>query len=81
MQKTTLIMKRLIFLLSVVALLTSCGIFTRSYISDYGEQIKLLKTNFPEIYNLYCQGSVIIDDVYIYEEDGKERVGISYRYR
>ena len=51
---------------------------TRTYIRDYGKQIELVKTNFPEIYDLYRRGSVIIDDVYTYEKDGKERVGIHY---
>lgn len=70
-------MKRLILLLLFFAVLTSCSV-TRTY---YGKQIELVKTNFPEIYDLYRRGSVIIDDVYTYEKDGKERVGIHYHYR
>ena len=73
-------MKRLILLLLFFAVLTSCS-ETRTYIRDYGKQIELVKTNFPEIYDLYRRGSVIIDDVYTYEKDGKERVGIHYHYR
>lgn len=74
-------MKRLILLLSVIIMLTSCSVVKRTYVRDYGERIELVKTNFPEIYDLYRRGSVIIDDVYTYEKDGKERVGIHYHYR
>ena len=64
-------MRRLILLLSVIIMLTSCSVVKRTYVRDYGERIELIKTNFPEIY----------DDVYTYEKDGKERVGIHYHYR
>jgi hypothetical protein len=53
----------------------------RTYVRDYSARIELIKTNFPEIYELYCRGAVIIDDVYTYEKDGTERVGINYHYR
>ena len=59
-------------MLSVIIMLTSCSVVKRTYVRDYGERIELIKTNFPEIYDLYRRGSVIIDDVYTYEKDGKE---------
>ena len=74
-------MKRLILLLSVIAMLTSCSVVKRAHVRDDGERIELIKTNFLEIYDLYRRGCVIIDNVYTYEEDGKERVGIHYHYR
>lgn len=77
-------MKKMFFMLSFVAVLTSCSIYDlmpKTYIYDYGERIRLIKTNFPEIYDLYRQGIVIINDVYTYEKDGEERVHISYHYR
>lgn len=75
-------MKKLILLLSVVTVLTACSVVVkRTYVRDYREQIELIKTNFPEIYDLYRQGVVIIDDVYTCEKDGKERVHIQYHYR
>ncbi len=64
----------------VLLSVTSCAL-NRTYISDYTRRVELLETNFPEIYQLYCNGIVIIYDVYIYEEDGKEKVGITYKYR
>ncbi len=67
-------------MLAVITILTSCSV-TRTYIRDYDKQIELIKTNFPEIYDLYRRGSVIINDVYTYEKDDKERVHISYYYR
>ena len=30
---------------------------------------------------MYCNGTVIIDNVYTYEKDGIERVGVNYHYR
>lgn len=43
--------------------------------------MQAVKVNFPELYELYLRGAIIIYDVYTYEEDGKPRVGISYKYR
>ena len=53
----------------------------RIIVQDYSDQIELVRTNFPEIYELYCRESVVIDDVYTYVKDGRERVGINYHYR
>lgn len=58
-------------MLSVIIMLTSCSVVKRTYVRDYGERIELIKTNFPEIYDLYRRGSVIIDDVYTYEKMAK----------
>jgi len=51
----------------------------RRYINDYSERIALVRMNFPEIYRLYCNGSLIIDKVYI--DDKTNKVHVSYRYR
>lgn len=74
-------MKKFIFLLFATIVFSSCSVFNRVYVNDYGRKVQLLKDNFPEIYDLYRNGHVIIDDVYIYEQNGKERVGVNYRYR
>lgn len=78
--KENFYMKKLVFLLLIVIGFSSC-VLNRTYISDYREQIRLMKANFPEIYELYRQGDVIITSVYTYEKDGQERVHIEYRYR
>lgn len=50
-------------------------------IVEYDEQMGLLKTNFPEIYDLYRQGIVTLVGMYVYnDENGKENVHITYRY-
>lgn len=50
-------------------------------VSDYHEQMELLKTNFPEIYGMFDRGLIIIDKVYTYKtEDGIERVHVTYHY-
>lgn len=73
-------MKKLILLVLFIVVLASCGV-QKTHVRDYGKRIELVKTNFPEIYELFCHGSVVIDDVYTYEKDGKERVNIKYHYR
>lgn len=73
-------MKKIVLLLVVVFAISSCAT-NRTYIRDYSQQIELIKTNFPEIYRLYCNGYVIIDAVYTYEKDGREQVRVRYRYR
>ena len=69
------------FLLLVVLLSTTSCLTNKTYIQDYSQKVRLLKTTFPELYQLYCNGSIIIDDVYTYDKDGTERVGINYHYR
>ncbi len=73
-------MKKFACLLFFMAILSSCSVH-KTYVNDYNQQIRLVKTNFPEVYNLYCRGDVIITDVYTYEKDGEDRVGINYHYR
>ena len=73
-------MKKVVCLLFFMALFASCAV-KRTYVRDYAQQIQLVKDNFPEIYDMYRQGTVIIVNVYTYEKDGKARVGITYHYR
>jgi len=73
-------MKKFACLLFLMAILSSCAV-KKTYVHDYNQQIRLVKNNFPEVYNLYCNGDVIITDVYTYEKDGEDRVGIEYHYR
>lgn len=74
-------MKKAIILLSAIFLLSSCSVIKKTPVRDYRERIELIKTNFPEIYELYRHGEVVIDDVYTYLKDGNEKVHISYHYR
>ena len=74
-------MKRFIFSLWFIAVLTSCSVVNRTYVRDYNEQIELTKRYFPELYDLYWRGSIIITSVYTYEENGEKKVGILYSYR
>ncbi len=80
-------MKKFIgFLVGIVSILSisSCASVktNKVYINDYNEQMNIVKVNFPQIYDLYIQGKVIIDGVYTYtiKKTGEERVHISYRY-
>lgn len=61
-----------------IALFASC-MTNRQYISDYNRQMNIVKTMFPEIYDLYRQGDVIIESVYLDLDTNKYH--IEYRYR
>lgn len=69
-------------LLLITIVLNSCSITNKVIVRDYGEKMELLKINFPEIYNLYVEGKVIINEVYTYNDKstGEPRVHINYRH-
>ncbi len=69
---------KLASLFIVIALFASC-MTNRQYISDYNRQMYIVKTLFPEFYDLYRQGDVIIESVYL-DLDTNE-YHIEYRYR
>ncbi len=69
---------KLASLFIVIVLFASC-MTNRQYISDYGSRMNIVKTMFPEIYDLYRQGDVIIESVYLDLDTNKYH--IEYRYR
>jgi hypothetical protein len=86
-------MKRILLILSLIltlALTSSCGImsellgyhfdhYEKEYIKDYSEQMDVLRSDFPEIYNLYCNGKIVINEMYHYKtKDGKSMTHIGY---
>ena len=76
-------MKKFYLVFAIAVLLFSCA-SNKTHIKNYNEQIYYVRTNFPEIYDLYTRGEVIIDSVYLQkDENGKETVQIEshYRYR
>ena len=50
-------------------------------VDDTREQMNLLKINFPEVYELYTKGIVILTSIYKYTQEGVSKVGIKYHYR
>ena len=67
-----------------MVLASGCAMLKSGYrnVKDYSEQMELLKTNFPEIYELYRQGEVIIDQVYEYrDKNGTPKVHVKYHLR
>lgn len=76
--------KRILCIVVCAFMLSSCGIFIKGYqyIGDYNDQMAILQLYFPEVYDLYCYGEVIIDEVYSYVDDyGTTQYHISYHYR
>ena len=56
--------------------------YNKVYITDYSEKMATIKLHFPEIYDLYRDGLVIIDEVYEYKDkNGKSKIHVGYRYR
>ena len=56
-------------------------IFKHYTISDYGEKMQILKSHFPEIYNLFTQGKATIDELYKFVgKDGKIKYNVSWRH-
>ena len=56
--------------------------YCKHYITDYSERMTVLKENFPEIYDLYRNGKVLLNEIYEYVGDnGNIKYHISYSYR
>ena len=73
--------KRYLIWITTFCLLFAACALNRHYVTDYGEKMTLVKVNFPEIYDMYKRGQIIINEVYTYEKDGKELVHVNYIYR
>lgn len=89
-------MRKLLLVLSLVLtilLTSSCGVmselfgyhfdhYDKEYITDYSERMDVLRSSFPEIYNLFCNGKIIINEMYHYKtKEGKSRTYIDYYMR
>ena len=79
-------MKKPIAILIAATMLCSCASLRyKDYrpVTDYREQMELVRINFPEVYEMYKDGEVIIDEVFEYTDrkTGGEKVHISYHYR
>ena len=55
--------------------------FRDKEIEDYGEKMEVLKSHFPEIYQLFCNGKVTIEELteYVDEDTGSIRYHIEYK--
>lgn len=67
-------MKKLFILLIALMSLSSCSTSFWTgrpkdavLIVDYGARMETLKKYFPEKYNLYCQGRLVIVEMYMYD--------------
>ncbi len=78
-------LKKILVILIPVLMLCSCAsMFYTDYkpINDYSSQMELLQENFPEVYNLYRNGDIILNEMFTYtNENGVPRIHISYQYR
>ena len=55
--------------------------FRDKEIEDYGEQMEVLKSHFPEIYNMYCIGKAEIEEIteYVEEDTGKIKYNVEWK--
>lgn len=76
--------KILVILLSALMLCSCASMRYKDYkpIRDYNRQMELLRTGFPEVYNLYRNGDVVLDEMFEYTNKyGEPKIHISYHYR
>lgn len=75
-------MRKVLFSITCLFLLASCATVEtdKIVVNDYAEEMTLLKNNFPEIYEQYKNGIVVIDKIYTYrnKKTGQRRVKVSY---
>ena len=82
-------MKKILVILLSATMLCSCSTISKhlkygnyEYVRDYSRQMELLKINFPELYDLYRSGDIILDEMFEYtDRNGVPKVHISYHYR
>ena len=76
-------LKKILVILISALMLCSCAMFYRDYklVNDYSSQMELLQKNFPEVYNLYRNGDIVLDEMFEYtDKNGIPKVHISYHY-
>jgi hypothetical protein len=81
-------MKKLFILLVALLSLSSCSTSFWTgrpkdavLITDFNQRMTALKDNFPELYNLFKQGKIVIDEMYMYNfKTGNPRVSVDYHH-
>lgn len=58
-------------------------LYRNAYVQEFDTQMALLKDNFPELYTLYVNGSIVINNMYKYVDrnTGTIKVHVGYYYR
>lgn len=58
-------------------------LYRNAYVQDFDTQMALLKDNFPELYSLYVNGSIVLNNMYKYVDrnTGIIKVHVGYYYR
>lgn len=70
-------------LVLLLMLLQSCAVMRRdkAFILDPVEQEAVLQDEFPQLYALYVEGRISIDEMYLYKDrKGRSKYHISYNY-
>lgn len=73
-------MKKLkFFLVPIFCLLFAACALNREYVMDYGEQMRIMRNYFPELYELYQRGAIVVVNVYLDKSDNNYHVTYHYR--
>ena len=67
----------------LLLLAQSCAVLRsdRVIISDPDEQIAVLQAEFPQLYALYQEGRIKVDEMYMYKDrKGRSKYRVSYDY-
>ena len=78
-------MKKIVLFLMISIIFSSCAEMyemNKIVIKDYNYQMRLLRINFPEMYEQYKNGIIIIDEIYTYtdKKTGEEKVRVKYHH-
>ncbi len=73
------IMRRKIFIVLACSFLFTACALNREYVKDYGEQMRIMMDYFPELYELYQRGTIVVRDVYFDKSERKYNVIYYYR--
>lgn len=81
-------MKKILLLLFSLLLLSSCNtmLFTGRpkdsvVITNYSQKMNALKKYFPELYELFKNGIITVDEIYLYDfKEGDPKAKVKYTY-
>lgn len=71
--------KKKFFLALAFCLLFAACALNREYVKDYGKQMQIMRNYFPELYELYQRGAIVVVDVYLDKSDNNYHVTYHYR--
>ena len=76
-------MRRFLTVLMLLLALQSCAVLRtgKFFILDHQEQAAVLQSEFPQLFALYQEGRISVDEMYMYKDrKGRSKYHVSYKY-